>query len=329
MKTSAPDKILPPEVTLEDKPCPLSGSFNDEPVLVGFDRLGGLPGQFHVVRNRESGLMRTNPRPTAETIGYYYPDDYGPYLSTQVRGDRLTALPDDQVSLLRRIARRMLLHDPHQAVPDLPPGRLLEIGCASGSFLDLMARRGWQVEGIEPSETSANAARALGFHVYTGTVEQAPDPSDRYDLIAGWMVLEHLHEPIVALRKLHRWARPGAWLAASVPDCSSPGLRVFRTRWYNLSLPHHLYHYTPATLKKVLMRAGWQVKKTLWHSSATGMLRSLRNACQDRGWENAARWFEDLAARRHGKLLNILLGRSLGLLRASGRITIWAQRIDD
>jgi hypothetical protein len=70
---------------LETKPCPLGCSVSDETVLTGRDLLHDLPGEYTVVKCNSCGLMRTNPRPTPEAIGTYYPDDYGPYLGTQIR----------------------------------------------------------------------------------------------------------------------------------------------------------------------------------------------------------------------------------------------------
>src|SRR5436190_7312462 len=66
-------------LALEERPCPLGCAQADEPVLVARDRLHGRPGEFRVVRCRACGLMRTNPRPTAASIGRYYPDEYGPF----------------------------------------------------------------------------------------------------------------------------------------------------------------------------------------------------------------------------------------------------------
>ena len=77
---------IPPDVVLEDADCPLGCPRSDETVLAGRDRLHGLPGRFQVVRCRSCGLMRTNPRPSPGTIGFYYPEDYHPYRNTRVAG---------------------------------------------------------------------------------------------------------------------------------------------------------------------------------------------------------------------------------------------------
>ena len=76
-------------IQMEDVPCPFGCPQNDEVVLTGHDLLHNLPGEFTVVKCRSCGLMRTNPRPTQETISFYYPDRYGSYLGTRVQQDLL------------------------------------------------------------------------------------------------------------------------------------------------------------------------------------------------------------------------------------------------
>ena len=215
MTDRSQDIFVPSSVQLESVVCPLGCGSQDEIVLRGHDLLQGLPGEFTVVRCRACGLQRTSPRPTPETIGLYYPDDYGPYKGTRVVNvdDNNRGLKAHLVELGKRIFDTKAL-----ALPRLQPGRMLEIGCASGSYLHQMAQRGWQVEGIEFSPTAAQSARALGYVVDSGALETITKPADSYDLIVGWMVLEHLHQPVESLRKLAGWARRDAMLVVSVPN---------------------------------------------------------------------------------------------------------------
>jgi SAM-dependent methyltransferase len=203
---------------------------------------------------------------------------------------------------------------------------MLEIGCAAGVFLRLMAERGWQVEGLELSERAAGLAKSQGLPVQVGSLENAADPSAPYDLIVGWHVFEHLHHPLIVLEKLRQWSRPGGWLAMSMPDASCWEMSFFKTRWYGLQLPNHLFHYTPSTLTALLARTGWRAKRYLWHANANNLLESLRYVCCDYGWGAMADLFLDIARGRRFRYPHRLLGKALGLMRASGRMTVWAQR---
>ena len=70
---NASNRALPGDID-----CPLGCENNDQFVMEGKVLLRDLPGKFIVVKCHRCGLMRTNPRPTAESIGFYYPDDYAP-----------------------------------------------------------------------------------------------------------------------------------------------------------------------------------------------------------------------------------------------------------
>lgn len=313
-------------VELETRGCPLGCEVAAEEVLTGRDRLLKLPGEFSVVRCRTCDLMRTDPRPTPDTIGFYYPDDYEPYRTTQPVTKAPTAPPTVDVPKWKRhIWQAIELRN--RPLPPLVPGRMLEVGCGSGSFLYEMAERGWQVEGIEFSKTAAERARAIGLAVRTGSLESVTDPSDRFDLIVGWMVLEHLHEPVHALKRLRRWAKPEAWLVLSVPDAGSWEFKVFQEAWYALSLPTHLFHFTPQTLRAVLVRSGWRAERILWHENPNNLLQSLRYRSIDRHSDGLEAVLFDIVHGRRHHLVHWALGKVLGKLRASGRMTVWARPV--
>lgn len=308
----------------EDASCPLGCAQDDEAILVGRDRLHDLPGEFRVVRCRRCGLIRTNPRPTPQSIGAFYPDDYGPYQGTLIAADR----PPRAIvpGWLRPVVRKLLNQNSHR-LPPLPAGSLLEIGCASGSFMYHMAAEGWKVSGIEFSPSAAEAARALGFEVHAGSLETAPAPRQPHDLVVGWMVLEHLHDPIACLRKLHGWVRPGGWLAISVPNAGSLEFRLFGKRWYALQVPTHLYHFTPETLTALLAKGGWRVERVFQQRVLSNLVASVGYCLDDAGFAKIGRWLISLPDRA-GRLQYLLfpLAWVMAALGQTGRMTVWARR---
>lgn len=307
-------------VELEDRPCPLGCRGGDAPVLRAGDRLYGLPGEFELVRCRGCGLLRTNPRPTPSAMGARYPEEYAPHRAPA------RAVPQRRIG---RLARRLFALDTRR-LPPLAPGSLLEIGCAAGAFLDEMAGRGWRVRGIEFSAAAAAQARARGHQVHVGPLETAPGPEAPYDLVVGWMVLEHLHEPIACLRKLQRWSRPRAWLAISVPNCASLERRLFGRDWYALHLPNHLFHYTPETLRRVLALGGWRVERILHQRTLANLVGSLGLALERR--RPGSRLARALVRfpRQPGTWAYALypLAWLLARLGQTGRMTVWAIRED-
>ncbi len=312
-------------VALEDVDCPLGCPRKDLSVLTGRDRLHGLPGEYNVVKCCTCGLLRTNPRPQPGSMGFYYPDDYGPYLDTQLRAEN-----GGLAAVLKRYLRplvRRVLDTKAQALPRLSPGRMLEVGCASGAFLHSMAAKGWEVEGIEFSLSAANEARKLGYTVHAGALENAPDDGHKFDLVVAWMALEHLHDPVKGLRKLADQSMPDAWLALSVPDAAALEFQLFGSRWYALHLPNHLYHYTQETLANVLHAGGWTIDSVHHQRTIANFLGSCAYYFEDSGSPRIASAFRKIThAGPLGKLLQLPVAWIAALLRQSGRMTVWARR---
>jgi len=310
------------KVELEDAPCPNGCRQDDERLFTAHDRLHDLPGDFDVVRCRGCGLIRTNPRPAPASMGFYYPDDYGPYMDSQVHpGSRRF------VDGLRRLYRA-LFPNHSQALPSLEPGRMLEVGSASGAYLAEMAAKGWQVQGIEFSESAAAHAREAGFPVYTGSVESAPDYAEPFDLVVGWMVVEHLHDPVGALSKLARWTRPDGWLAISVPNAGSSEFLLFKGAGYALHVPNHLYHFSPETLSALLDKSGWRMERVLHQRTVANWMGGIGYKLEDWG---APVWLSAPFRNYPGPpgpmtILLFPLAWLLSIFGQTGRMTVWARR---
>lgn len=315
------DPSMPPNVELEDVPCPNGCKPSDTTVLIGRDRLHHIPGNFSVVRCGCCGLMRTNPRPTPGTIGAYYPADYAPHKPTT------STTPKKQRHWRHRAKDRISqwLGRDVRRLPPVAPGHMLEIGCASGSYLLEMRQKGWTVEGIEYSDTAAEHARAQGIHVQTGSVESAQPPRQQADVVTAWMVLEHLHDPVHSLQKIRRWVKPGGYLVGVVPDAGAFDRKLFGEYWYALQLPTHLYHYERQSLARVLEMAGWQLIKTRWQPNERNLLNTLNLWLQEHDHpmlHRRLRWLKDA---RGGRKFRRWLGWGLGLSHQSGRVEFWAR----
>ena len=311
-------------IQLEDVSCPLGCMKNDKIVLTGIDLIHNLPGVFNIVRCCNCGLMRTNPRPTPEAISLYYPHDYPPYVDTRVQSSKPNA--SSLVKTLISPIVRHLFRFNTMNLPKMLPGRMLEIGCASGSFLHKMKSNGWQVRGIEFSEKAAQSATELGYEVYAGALGTAPKPDIAFDLIVGWMVLEHLHEPILGLRKLREWADPNAWLVLSIPNSRSFEFNLFKERLYALHLPNHLYHFTPASLDKVLTASGWKLEKIHHQRTLSNLIASTGYVLRDKGYVMLGQKLIDFPGHA-GRWPYFLypLAWLLSLFGQTGRMTVWAR----
>lgn len=311
---------LAPGVMLEDVACPMGCARDDEPVISGSDRISGVGGTFQVVRCRSCRLARTNPRPTPETIGQYYPDEYQPYQYTKAVAEKT-----HRRSFARSVARQLIdFNSDH--LPPAERGHALELGCASGAYLAHLASMGWSVEGVEPNEAAAAATAARGFRVQTSSVELMTPPLSPPSLVVAWMVLEHLHDPVGALRRLRQWSAESAWLVASVPNFATLGASAFSHEWYPLQLPAHLFHYEKETLGALLARGGWRLQRVFYHRTLGDFAASVGNWAETRGQGALAERLRAAAKKRAFHLAMYPFAAGAAAVGQTGRMTIWAKR---
>jgi SAM-dependent methyltransferase len=101
-----------------------------------------------------------------------------------------------------------------------------------------------------------------------------------FDLILMFHVLEHLDDPAAALRACAERLRPGGRLVIAVPNYASWQSRYARDRWFHLDVPRHLFHFTPASLARLLREAGLAPGDThfvSWEHDPYGWVQSIEN----------------------------------------------------
>ncbi len=137
------------------------------------------------------------------------------------------------------------------------PGRLLEIGCGHGLLLDEARRRGWEVRGLELSESSARHARErLGLDVREEPLETlGPQEHGTWDAVLLVDVLEHLDDPAGALERCQELLAPGGVLCVVTPDPASPTARLAGARWWGY-LPAHTFLLPRFTLRELIAARG-------------------------------------------------------------------------
>src|SRR5690606_38763335 len=157
-------------------------------------------GKHHpIVRCRRCGLVYANPRYSAAELLEEYEAVEDPLYEQERQGRVLT---------FERHLR------PIEQMVGNPLGkRLLDIGCYTGVFMEIAARHGWEVYGVEPSHWAAQLCQQRGLCVRVGTLEEAAFPEDYFDVTTSWDVIEHLPDPLGHLREVNRILKPGGLLA--------------------------------------------------------------------------------------------------------------------
>lgn len=160
-------------------------------------------------------------------------------------------------------------------------GRLLDVGCGDGTFLDRMRWLGWEVEGIEPDPQAAQSARErYGLAIRSERIEDAGLPESGFDAVTMNHAIEHVPDPVRVLAMISRSLRAGGTFVARTPNLESFGHRVFQDAWMHLDPPRHLHLFSPATLRACAEAAGLAVRSlrtsTLSAAQTYVVSRSIR-----------------------------------------------------
>jgi SAM-dependent methyltransferase len=138
-------------------------------------------------------------------------------------------------------------------------GRLLDVGCGPGVFLEVARDRGWQVEGLEFNAWCVERVRRLGIPVFDSPLEKADLSPGAYQCITLWTVLEHIVEPRAFLESIRRLVSPDGVILVLVPNVDSLAIRVLHEKAVTFSGDSHVNHFGPATLARLLELSGFGV----------------------------------------------------------------------
>lgn len=148
-----------------------------------------------------------------------------------------------------------------------PPGRMLDVGCGTGAFLEVAEERGWDVTGTEFSAYAIKVAEARRFRVLKGEVWEAKLPAEAFDVVTCWHVIEHVADPKRVMEEIYRVLRPGGVLVLATPNVADHIFRaayiIARRRRPVFYEPDerevHLFNFSEQTLRALATTVHFQV----------------------------------------------------------------------
>lgn len=303
--------------------CSLCGSEFYADHLIRGDLNLFLEGEFRLVRCLECGLVYLNPRPNRSELHLLYPNHYDQFNFNIHRRGVLSRL--DHNYGLRKRCMAVLRYKRY--------GRLLDIGCATGDFLDAMRRYpGWEVYGVELSASASEYAREnLGLAVKTGDFEEVDYPERYFDVVTLWHTLEHLYDPLAALKKIYLLLKPDGILIFSTPNLDSLDARLFGSYWIGYEIPRHLQLFSYSTLCILVNKSGFCISdmRCLYGSYAAAISSVrfwMRDKCRNGKWLKVAeRALFSLPFRILASPYFYLMDR----LRLSSAITVTCVKLDN
>ncbi len=194
------------------------------------------------------GLQSLWPQPDDATLAAIYGQDY--FKSWGVKeGEEPAFLRKMKKSTFRRQLRLLSSH--------LRIGHILDVGCATGLFMETAREAGYQVSGLDISATAVQLARAKFGHasVFHGELSQLAAQEVQVDAITMSDYIEHVRDPLTAFEAAAKLLRPGGYLLIQTPDAASFSARIMGRRWTHYKL-EHLWYFTPSSAKTLAEKTG-------------------------------------------------------------------------
>jgi SAM-dependent methyltransferase len=153
----------------------------------------------------------------------------------------------------------------------VPTGsRVLELGPATGYMAQAFSeQRGCTVVGIEYDPDMAARGAAFCERMIVGDLDlldvEAELGEDRFDAIVSADVIEHLKDPLGALRRLLPFLKPDGRVVISIPNIAHSSVRLallqgrFEYRDWGLLDSTHLRFFTRQTFERTLTDAGLEL----------------------------------------------------------------------
>jgi SAM-dependent methyltransferase len=211
-------------------------------------------------RCRQCGLVFVNPRPRQAALNRRYAKNLmSPFTYYRDNEDDDVATFRKRVATIRKYVR---------------PGRLLDLGCATGSFMEAAKEQGFATTGIEVNKQSVLRARARGFRVLHGTSDDKilSLPINYFDVIVMDDFIEHMVSPMRTTRQAVSRLKRGGFMYIHTQDIGSLASLLLGRRWLHLKPEEHIYHFDKRSIRRLLVTCGLEVMRV----RSTGRVRNAK-----------------------------------------------------
>ncbi|MGB1287951.1 MAG: class I SAM-dependent methyltransferase [Aggregatilineales bacterium] len=207
-----------------------------------------------LVQCQHCELVYVGSQPDADELhalyseSYFHNDESGEVGYSDYIGDEIN---------IRKTSRKRLKH----LSQFITGGRMMDVGCAMGFFIDEASKQGFDVEGLDVSQFATEyVEKHFGHEVHTGSLLVQDFESSAYDMVTMYDVIEHVPDPKAYMEKVADMLKPGGIYELATPDVGSFPAKLAGSHWIGYKLAdEHVYYFSVATLKKMLGDAGFDV----------------------------------------------------------------------
>ena len=202
---------------------------------------------WNIVQCNNCSFVYVNPRPDENYLLRHY-QDYLPI--DQKSSDSWARMMSDVFYQSLNIIENIC---------GMKPGKLLDVGCGHGFFLQFAKERKWNAFGLDLSEQAVLYARKKGLNVSSESLFKKSYQTGEFDVVTMFYVLEHLLDPVIYLREVYRILKPCGLLLLRVPHTTPIAkiLKILRMSNKLYDAPSHLSDFSPRTIKQLLEKVGF------------------------------------------------------------------------
>lgn len=225
--------------------------------------------EFCFVRCCECGVIYSQPHPGK---GNWRTPVYPNEDKKKSRIEKILETKLTQLTNWRRLA--MIFHYKKK-------GRMLDLGCGTGSFIAQVNSKGWGRYGVDPHLSEIdNRSGTNGPKFYAKNLFDCYFPEKFFDVVSLWHVIEHISAPEKVLKEIGRILKDDGILVISTPTTDGLGFKIAGKDWYHVNVPMHMFLFNFASFKKILERSGFLVIKTNYRvlEYAFDLFRSFEKA---------------------------------------------------
>lgn len=212
---------------------------------------------YEVTRCQVCGLVFLNFAPSRKFLSDYYSEDFfhdrgkkHGFRDYEAEAENLRRSFSDRIEVIRKYQTG---------------GRLLDVGCATGTFLEA-ASQYWQAEGVEISFYASKIAQNKNLKVYHGELWSSPYVKNQYQVVTLWDTLEHLADPQETIKLLSKMLVPGGIIALTTGDVGSWLAKISGRYWHLYNIPQHLSFFDQKTINRLLERENLEVSQISYPS---------------------------------------------------------------
>ncbi|NTW23809.1 MAG: class I SAM-dependent methyltransferase [Lentimicrobium sp.] len=207
--------------------------------------------EFAIYKCTNCGLLVTRPMPELSSLGKYYASEN--YIS---HSDN----KKDAFSIAYRLIRNYTHGRKYKLIRSFNPVKsVLDIGCATGEFLNFCAKKGLQTMGIEPNEKARNIAETTYKLDIKDEHEIDSLDNESFDVITMWHVLEHVPDINKRMSDIFRLLKDKGLAYIALPNHASHDAQYYNRYWAAWDVPRHLFHFDQKAFSLLATKHGFEI----------------------------------------------------------------------